>query len=256
MRALSETDAGIDLPQLPLEPDLFGQVLRDYVEGRSTEYFLRRDDNLLERDESARYFRTWEAMPAHQRCLLKHAQGRVLDLGAGAGQHALALQARGLEVVAVDSSPLAVEVMRHRGVADARLMDARMPEFAPASVDTALLMSGNLGLAGDMDGLHALLTRLHAIIRPGGQVLCDIPDYTATHNPAHLAYHRMNTARGRYPGSLRLRVEHEGAMGPTFDWLLTTLADLRAVCAETGWRMHRVVQVDKGGLFAVGLARM
>jgi hypothetical protein len=44
------------LPCLPLDPDLFGQVIDDHFHGRPGDYYLRRDDNVLERDSSARYF--------------------------------------------------------------------------------------------------------------------------------------------------------------------------------------------------------
>ena len=75
-------------------------------------------------------------------------------------------------------------------------MDARALEFADASFDTALLLGNTLGIAGTPDGLRALLTRLHAIVRPGGQLLVDFTDYTATSDAGHLRYHRRNRARG------------------------------------------------------------
>jgi len=53
--------------------------------------------------------------------------GPVLDLGAGAGRASLYLQQRGLHVTAIDASPGAVEVCRHRGVADVRLGDVNDP---------------------------------------------------------------------------------------------------------------------------------
>ncbi len=229
-------------------------MLLEYCQGKAREYFRRRDDNYLDRDETARYFHTWDDLPDHQRCLLQHACGRVLDIGAGAGQHTLALQQRGLQVLAIDVSPLAVEVCRRRGVRNAEVMDARALTCEPASFDTALLLGNNLGIAGTPEGLRAMLLRLHEIIRPGGQILADIPDYTATVNAAHLRYQRLNHARGRYPGSIGQRIEYDGCCGPHFDWLLTTFRDLRDIIADTGWKIKRCVQVNEG-LYSVVMER-
>lgn len=243
------------LPAMPVAMDLFGQILFAHYQGNPGDFYLRRDDNNLERDTSGHYFRTREQMPAHQRCLLHHARGRVLDIGAGSGQHARLLQERGLDVTAIDVSPLAVEVCRAGGVRDARVMDATQLSFADGEFDTVLLMSNNMGIAGTPGGLRSLLTQLHAIVRPGGQILADITDYTATHNPLHLRYHQRNIAHGRYPGSIRLRLEYDGVCSPQFDWLLMKLADLKVILADTGWRIQRCVQVADGSQYAIGFAR-
>ncbi|HEX2950594.1 MAG TPA: class I SAM-dependent methyltransferase, partial [Armatimonadota bacterium] len=147
MHAVALAERESVLPLLPVEQDLFGEVIFDHFAGRPGDYYMRRDDNFLERDSSARYFRSWEQMPAHHRCLLSHAQGHVLDLGAGAGQHALVLQERGVTVTAIDQSSRAIEVCRARGVHDARVMEAFSMDFAPESFDTVLLMNNNLGIA-------------------------------------------------------------------------------------------------------------
>lgn len=47
---------------------------------------------------------------------LQLTKGRVLDIGAGSGCHTLALQEKGLEVKAIDISPLSCEAMELRGV--------------------------------------------------------------------------------------------------------------------------------------------
>lgn len=256
MLAVAQSEREVSLPQLPLEQDLFGRVLLDYSQGRASEYFLRRDDNLVERDSISRYFRSWEKLPVHQRCLLNHACGRVLDIGAGAGQHTLALQERGTDVLAIDVSPLAVDVCRTRGVKQALLMDARDLQLAPESFDTVLLLGNNLGIAGTPDGLRHLLLQLHAIVRPGGQILADITDFTATHDPSHLRYQRWNVSHGRYPGSIGLRIEYDGKCGPHFNWLLTKLPELKRTLGDTGWRMARCVQVTGEATYAIGVERV
>jgi len=256
MLAVAQSVSDVSLPRLPLEQDLFGQVLMDFAAGRAEEYYLRRDDNTVERDSTSRYFRSWEKLPAHQRCLLNHAYGRVLDIGAGAGQHTLALQNRSLEVVAIDASPGAIEVCRARGVKSAYLMDAHDLQFDPASFDTVLLLGNNLGIAGTPDGLRTLLRRLHEIVRPGGQILADINDNTATHDPGHLRYQRWNVSRGRYPGAIGQRIEYDGKCGPQFNWLLTNFSDLRAILMETGWRVKRCVQVNVEATYAIGMERI
>lgn len=241
------------VPRLTLEADLFGRVLWDYYRGASSDYFIRRDDNYGDRDSTARYFRSWEELPAHHRCLLSHARGRVLDVGAGAGQHALALQERGLAVTAIDISPRAVALCRERGVRDARVMDAMRMTFDDTVFDTVIMMGINLGIAGSLDGLRTLLASLRRIVRPGGQILAEFNDHTATHDATHLRYQQWNVARGRYPGSISIRVEHDGCCSPFFDWLLPKLSDLRAICAETGWKVNRCVQVMTEATYAVGI---
>ncbi|MCQ2135303.1 MAG: methyltransferase domain-containing protein, partial [Bacteroidales bacterium] len=68
-------------------------------------------------------FRSFEDMPALEKAALTLAKGKTLDVGAGAGCHALALQDMGKDVTAVDISPLSVQTMAARGVAHALEQD-------------------------------------------------------------------------------------------------------------------------------------
>lgn len=223
--------------------DLFGRALWAYYQTAQSEYYVRREDNIGVRDSLARYFRPWEELAEHQRCLLGHARGHVLDVGAGAGQHSLALQERGLEVTAIDRSPFAVEVCRARGVRDVREMDVQAMTFDGETFDSVLLLGNNIGIAGELDGLRKLFTNLRDVVRPGGQLLADFNDYSATRNPADLRYHQWNIARGRYPGAISIRIEYDGNSSPFFNWLAPKLSDLRRIAGETGWKVTRCVQV-------------
>ena len=77
--------------------DPMGQAIRDYYEtGRAGR--LRVFSPQFEEDEMpvAMLFRTEAEMPPLERKALELCRGRVLDVGAGAGCHSLALQERGM----------------------------------------------------------------------------------------------------------------------------------------------------------------
>lgn len=99
--------------------DPMGAAISDYLHlGKAAR--LRVMSTMFEEDVMPveHLFRTIDAMPPLEQKALDMASGLVLDIGAGAGCHALALQNRGLEVKAIDISPLSCEVMLERGVRD------------------------------------------------------------------------------------------------------------------------------------------
>ena len=66
--------------------------------------------------------------------------GRVLDVGCGAGRVALYLQnERRLEVLGIDSSPLALRVAKARGARKTRLVAFKDVGFGPGSFDTVVM---------------------------------------------------------------------------------------------------------------------
>ncbi|MHB0936956.1 MAG: class I SAM-dependent methyltransferase [Armatimonadota bacterium] len=252
---ISEVNSG-RYPDLPLDDDLFGRVLLDRLHGMPAEFSLRRDDGVQEQAGSAPYFQQYAEIPTHQRELLGLAAGRVLDIGAGAGQHTLALQERQVDVVAIDKSPLAVEVCRRRGVRDVRLMNALETTFADGDFDTALLFGNNIGIAGNPNILRELLAELHRVTRPGGRVLAECADYLFTARFRDFSYIFRNAAQGRYPGTCRQRIEYQQRCSPWFEWLKPRSADVCRICSETGWAVARIMRVYHGSTNAFILEKV
>ena len=91
-------------------------------------------------------------------------QGRVLDVGCGAGRGALELQRRGHEVVAIDVSPGAIEVCQRRGVKDARVLGIEDIGSELGIFDTILLLGVNLGLLQNVDRAKECLRRFTAVV--------------------------------------------------------------------------------------------
>jgi SAM-dependent methyltransferase len=121
------------------------------------------------------YFRTAEQMPELEWIALQHCRGRILDIGAGAGSHALALQQLGQDVTALEISPLSAAVIKTRGVHKVLCKDF----FALAHTrryDTLLLLMNGIGIAGNLIGLRAFLRQARALSRPGATLLFDSSD--------------------------------------------------------------------------------
>src|ERR1700733_9234662 len=104
--------------------DVLGQAMADYyqmlTDGTTfTGRLWVHDDNKHRRKARMPvevYFRNSNEMPELEWIALQQCRGRILDIGAGAGSHALALQHLRLDITALDFSPKAAAVMKLRGV--------------------------------------------------------------------------------------------------------------------------------------------
>ena len=168
-----------------------GQALLDYYGGEtSIEIILERDDGPQVRLPVSVFFRTPDAFFPLEDTAIELCKGRVLDIGAGTGLHALALQERGHEVTALDISPEAVDVMKRCGVKDVRIGD--IFRFPPEPFDTLLLLGHGIGMVENLAGLDRFLKRMKDFVEPDGQLLINSMDVTATDDPQHLSYHQSN----------------------------------------------------------------
>jgi SAM-dependent methyltransferase len=222
--------------------DAHGRLMLEYLETGGGTEIIERDDGLVTASPftPAAYFAEHRKWPAVERRLIRLARGRVLDVGAGAGRVALYLQERGLEVVAIDNSPGAIEVCRRRGVKDVRELPFSRIGPALGRFDTVLMFGNNFGLFASPEGARRLLRRLHSLTNEGARILATSRDPYATDHPDHLAYQEFNRRRGRMPGGLRVRVRHGRVKGPWFDYLIVSPDEMREILAGTGWSIRRV----------------
>lgn len=108
--------------------------------------------------------------------------GRVLDIGAGAGEHTIALTALGYDVLGIDLSPSAVEYAR-RNAADKGVAGARFQVADAVRLGTEPALAAELGVFDtvvdsalfhvfreDPDTRATYVRALHALCAPGGVV--------------------------------------------------------------------------------------
>lgn len=181
-------------------------------------------------------FREYEDMPYIERVALDQAAGRVLDVGAGSGCHSLALAKAGKESVAIDISPLSVEVMRERGV-DARLVNLYDDSFAE-KFDTVLMLMNGTGIIGTLENMETFFTRIRQLLNPGGCVLIDSSDlrYLFEEEDGSL----MIDLADDYFGLVDYQMQYKDVLGEPFDWLYVDFDTLAYYAEENGFMAEMV----------------
>lgn len=230
---------------MPASEDAYGELLRAHHAGKESFEIVERDDGFVgPPGDPARYFAEAEAWAERERAAMERVRGRVLDVGCGAGRHALFLKAGGHEVVGIDSSPGAVAVSRDRGV-DARECDVRdVRDLNAGAFDTVLMGGNNFGLVGTRATAPDVLAGLAAVTTDDACLVAESTDVHTDDDPDHRAYHELNRERGRLPGALRIRVRFRRHVTPWFDYLLVSPEEMRQVCKPTPWHIDEIVEPD------------
>ena len=234
--------------------DGFGRAMLEHHQGRDSLHVIERDDGLVEVMGAQGYFRPFAQWWAFEKTALRLARGRALDVGCGAGRVALHLQKRGLNIVGIDNSALAVRVCRQRGLRNVRCMNLRDISPRLGRFDTVILFGNNFGLFEGRAVARRLLRRLHAMTAPGAMILAESRDPYETANPIHLRYHRRNRRLGRMAGQLRLRVRYHQYATPWFDYLLVSREEMRGLVEGTGWAVREFIG-DSGERYIAALEK-
>ena len=184
-------------------------------------------------------FRTYKEMPPIEQKALTLAQGRILDVGAGSGCHALALQEMGKEVTAIDISGLSVEVMAERGVKDARavdLYDERMAE----KFDTILLLMNGSGIIGNIEGMERFFLRMKQLLASGGCIYMDSSDLKYLFEEEDGSY--VIDIAGDYYGLVDFQMQYRQVKGESFDWLYIDFDTLSYYAKQYGFSAQIVCE--------------
>lgn len=245
------------LPRLPrrvppAEP-LAAALLDHHRDGRARKVRALRADGVEFEIETGEYFTLEGELAELDRLAVARARGRVLDVGAGAGRHALALQAKGCEVVAIDVSPTCVALCRERGVLDVREFDVMrlgaggddVADGGLGRFDTIFFGMQTIGVAGGVVPLRWLLARLREHLNPGGLVIADSSELRE-------AWDGEQEDRSPNRGEIVLSTRYRGLRGEPFPWLYLAEADLAALSREAGFEVETLGRVV-GGEYLVAL---
>ena len=218
--------------------DIFGKAVLDYNNGtKDAEFLIHNHYGNPDLMPVEVYFRAEEDLSAEETYAINLSKGSVLEVGAGAGAICLALQAKGLEVYALEISTGCGEVMKQRGVKN--IIHENFFEFNPATkYDTILLLMNGIGLCGELSGLSGVFTKLKQLLSPGGQIIFDSSDIDYLYEG--------ELPEEKYYGEIDYQYEYNGEFGAWFKWLYVDFETARAIADENGLDLQLIMEEDTG----------
>jgi len=179
---------------MELNRDAFGQEIWAFFQGKKSFQVIERADGFVDFSTGApAYFAEYKDWPKIQKQAVKYARGKVLDVGAGAGRVSLYLQKQGLDVIAIDNSPLAINVCKKRGMKHARVLPIeKIGTFKPNTFDTIIMFGNNFGLFGSFKKAKVLLKKFHKITSQSALIIAESNDPYKTEDLAYLSYHKLS----------------------------------------------------------------
>jgi SAM-dependent methyltransferase len=228
------------------QQDAFGHGIYDYFQAEKGHRHIyeieEREDGYIDTSGGpAVYFWEYRQWPLCEKKALRYVQGRVLDIGCGAGRHALYLQEKGMDVLGIDNSPLAIKVCKERGLRNAEVLSINQINRGLGVFDTILMLGNNFGLFGSFESAKRLLTKLSRITTDNSRIIAASNDIYKTKNPEHLNYHKYNRKRGRMAGQIRLRVRYQKYTTPYFDYLMVSKSEMENILDGTDWQANKFI---------------
>ena len=219
--------------------DPMGRAIADYWKTKKADR-LRVFSPMFEEDEIplTTLFRTYENMPEIERKALDMATGRTLDVGAASGCHSLVLQKKGIDITAIDISPLAVETMKNRGVQ--KVIEQDFFTLEGQQYDTILMLMNGIGIVGTLERLPKFFRQLDKILAPGGQVLCDSSDISYVFEDENGMIDIPDEMD--YYGEQSFRMQYKDTIGEPFDWLYIDADTLKEQAAMNDYHVEVVAE--------------
>ncbi len=216
-----------------MKQDIFGTAIRDFYNQEYFEDIIVQapdfDDDII---PVSYLFRTYSEMPVIEQKALDLAYGKVLDIGCGAGSHALYLQnEKKLTTKAIDISEGAIETCNKRGITNAVIQD--IFTLKNEKFDTLLLLMNGSGIIGTLNNIDRFFTQIKTLLHPGGQVLLDSSDISYLFADDDGSF--WVDASAAYYGEMRYKLKYKKLESDWFDWLYIDYNTLQNAANANGF---------------------
>lgn len=220
--------------------DLFGKAILDYQTNNSPEDLIT-ETSISEADEMsvAYLFRSFDEMPKIEQKALQLAKGSVLDVGCGAGSHALYLQKKGFDVKAIDISENAIKTCELRGLKNVSVENILNLDVTN-KYDTILLLMNGTGIFETLENCTKYLLTLKSLLNENGQILIDSSDIIYMFDQDEDGAYEVPA--NHYYGELTFTIQYKGETEEPFPWLYLDYNTLQNACLANGLQCELILE--------------
>lgn len=215
--------------------DIHGQAIFDYLNGdRDSKLFINNKYGDPEEMPLDVYFRAKDSFTEIEKTAISLCTGKILDIGAAAGDKVLALQKDGKDVYALELSNHCANAMEKQDISKVILEDYKTHA---GKYDTLLLLMNGIGIAGTLNEIPDFLTICKGLLNSGGQIILDSSDikYLYEDNPdIEVPY--------PYYGDIQYQYEYKGEKGEWFDWVYADRDMLGQIVSDCGMQIEIIAE--------------
>jgi SAM-dependent methyltransferase len=222
--------------------DVFGQALLDYYHGSfAPPLLLHNEYGPPEEIPIESYFFDEQSYSDMEVFALQQLCGKILDIGAASGRHALHLQRLGMDITAMDISPSCGKLMKEMGVK--KIVIDSIWHYSKEQFDTIFMLMNGVGLVGTINELKKFLIHLKRLLSSKGQLILDSTDIS-------YLYDNGKFPKDKYFGELTFQYEYKNIVGDSFDWLYIDSEKLIEIAHFTGWNCQIIYSDDSDAYLA------
>lgn len=183
-------------------------------------------------------FRSYDEMPIIERKALDLCNGNILDIGCGAGSHALYLQDKNFKVKAIDISKGAIETCKLRGVNKAMVQN--IWNIKNEKFDTILALMNGVGISEKIENLTAFFVHLKKLLNLNGQILLDSSDVIYMYDEEDREALLQET--DNYYGEVVFEMAYQGQFSQLIHWLFVDFSTLRCHAKKAGLKCELIIE--------------
>ena len=175
-----------------------------------------------------------------EQCALSNCEGKILEIGAGAGIHALHLKNQGFDIQVIDTSAGAVE---HHKSLSLPTRQINFFELENEQYDTLLFLMNGLGIAGKLDNLSRFLQKCRDLLPEQGTIIADSTDIKYLYEDDEGGYWMdLNSA---YYGDFDFQMCYKNTCTDVFDWLYVDFNTLKKHAEQNGFSIELLFEMEQ-----------